>query len=288
MEKDDFNTRRLIGKGAFSFVYCAQHKETGVKYATKRLKDKENFEEGLREGLREAEMLQSLDHEHIIKCYGWIKESLWLVLEYVKGCDLYQLVQDTEDNCTYIAENIVHKYFTQILSAVAYLHSKAIVHRDINAANIIINTKTQQAKLVDFGFAITIKPRVNDCETMTEFKTDNYELLQKICGTVYYVAPEIIKLAKPEFGVSNGYEFAIDMWSLGITLHLLLTRDYPFPTNNYSTVYKCVTQGKLSLAVHRLSDPARTFIKQLLVVNPQERITASNALLSEWIIKPPQ
>ena len=108
-----------------------------------------------------------------------------------------------------VTENLGRTIFKQIVSAIAYLHSKKIAHRDIKLENILIN-KHKQIKLIDFGFALKLE----------KGGTSNQHL-----GTPAYLAPEIIKK-------TNYDPLKSDIWTLGILLFILMNGCKPFSGND--------------------------------------------------------
>jgi serine/threonine protein kinase len=152
------------------------------------------------------------------------------------------------------------------------LHSKGFVHRDIKPENILIDSHGV-VKLSDLGLAGEISHGL---------------LLRTICGTPEFFAPEIILMAKPELGSrkSEGYEFAVDVWALGVTLYFMLSGKYPFQSPERNGIYKVIVRGIFnfrSRGFERSSPQVLEFIQQLLVVNPEKRIKADKALVCSWL-----
>lgn len=154
---------------------------------------------------REAAIHPTLDHPSIIKCYFCAEEeqAIVMVQEYVPDGSLL----DYYAKRRVLLEFEVRSLTQQLVSAIAYLHGKGIVHRDIKADNILIFADTQVIKLADFGFADTIKP---DSPYFTNFP-----------GTLAYSPPEVL-MGRPHLGPPR------DMWSLGVLVYILLTGRYPF------------------------------------------------------------
>jgi serine/threonine protein kinase len=130
------------------------------------------------------------------------------VLEYLAGGDLFEYLSKREFKITEDrARSIAH----QIASALFYLHSYGIVHRDIKLENILLmeDTDSSQIKLVDFGLSKMLGPG--------DTSTDPY-------GTLAYVAPEVL-MQKP-------YRFKVDNWSLGIIVYVMLSGMLPFDSDS--------------------------------------------------------
>ena len=123
-----------------------------------------------------------------------------------------------------LPEDLVKAIFGQIVSAVAYMHSKWVAHRDLKLENILINQNEKQIKLIDFGFATKCKKG---------------EKLSTHCGTPHYMDPD---LAKKE----SYYGHAADVWALGVILFMLLTGRLPFFAEFEQDLYRKIIAGKYS------------------------------------------
>lgn len=197
-EVGNYHIVKLIGKGSFGKVYLAYHKLTHVKVVLKTgSKTDPNV-------VREVMFHKNFHYEHITKLFEIIvtENTVWMVLEYCSGNELYEhLIQMGR-----ISQKETIRLFAQVCSAVYYTHSMRCVHRDLKLENILLDCNGN-AKLTDFGFA-------RDCSTKT--------LLETICGTTAYMAPELIE-NKPHY---DGYK--IDVWALGIMLYTMLAGFMPF------------------------------------------------------------
>ncbi|KAK7205163.1 serine/threonine protein kinase [Myxozyma melibiosi] len=193
----NYRISRMIGKGSFGKVYLATHKLTGTKVV---LKSAEKSDLNL---AREIHHYRQLLHPHIARLYEVvITETLvWLVLEYCPGDELYTYVLRHGR----LSTDQVQRIFAQLCGAVAYIHTKNIVHRDLKLENILMD-KHDRVKLCDFGFTRECEPK---------------RLLQTFCGTICYAAPEMV-LGEKYHGQ------AVDVWALGIILYALLCGELPF------------------------------------------------------------
>ena len=138
-----------IGKGSFSRVYKAECKATGkilaIKCTQKNVKTP-HVSEQLK---TEVDILQSLDHPHIIKCWDYYEDNTYqfLLLDYCEKGDLKKVLQ------TYtMTEPEVCYYFKQLVAAVYYMNNRHVIHRDITPSNILLTNK-RCIKLIDFGLA---------------------------------------------------------------------------------------------------------------------------------------
>jgi serine/threonine protein kinase len=266
---DQIDLRRTLGDGTTSTVHYAIHVATKKPLAIKMVINKKDYGDATQ---KEARLLQELKHEHIVSCYGIFETmiAIYMVLEYCGDKDLYWVLDQLEDSR--LDEDRAKRYCSQILSALVYLHGMLIAHRDIKPENILIDSN-DNVKLVDFGFA----ERVGKEGGLTQS-----------CGTEQFLAPEIIRVARPELGYNiKSFGLEVDMWALGISLYVMLTGYFPFEASSSSRdkLQKYIAKGHIELNYEQfleLSDHAKALIKRLLVCNPSDRLTASNALSDPW------
>lgn len=192
-----------IGFGGLSTTRKCYHKMTKEVRAVKVTK-KEDLEYGERNKLlAEIEILKELDHPSIARVIDIYedKKKFYFVQEYLAGGGLFDsLIQNV--GFTEYASAVIIK---QLLSAVAYLHSKNIAHRDIKPENILFcSNDALNVKLLDFG---------------NSRKMGENEGMQGVYGTAYYVSPEVLK---------GKYNEKCDVWSVGVILYMLLSGNPPF------------------------------------------------------------
>ena len=152
----------------------------------------------------------------------------------------------------------------QLLSAVAYCHSKNVVHRDLKPENLLLDSEDKDAtlKVIDFG--------------TSHIFDSGYKIYGSI-GTPLYIAPEVL---------SGYYTEKCDIWSCGVILYVLLSGIQPFQASNRSELFKKISQGayKLSGSSWRsISREAKDLIRKMLVINPNERYSAIEALNHPWM-----
>jgi len=135
-----------------------------------------------------------------------IDGNLFLYLEYIPGGSLGDLIR----NFGPLSEKLIKIYIRQILKGLQYLHSKGIVHRDIKAANVLLDT-CGTVKLSDFGCSGQI--------SLSSSHSEN-ELLNSIKGSIPWMAPEVICQSK--------YGCKADIWSLGCLIIELKTGKSPW------------------------------------------------------------
>ncbi|PBK77479.1 kinase-like protein [Armillaria solidipes] len=191
----------LIGKGSYGRVYLGCNANTGEIIAVKQVElPKKQFEQTnqqmeMANALKfESETLKDLDHPHIVRYLGYEEspESLNIFLEYVPGGTIESCLSQHGR----FSEGLTKSFTSQILEGLEYLHCRGIIHRDLKAANILVD-HLGICKISDFG----ISKRVDQLEAAranTGMK-----------GTVFWMAPEVVS---PK---SGGYDVKVDIWSVG-------------------------------------------------------------------------
>ncbi|XP_036305467.1 serine/threonine-protein kinase TAO3 isoform X3 [Pipistrellus kuhlii] len=208
--------------------------------------------------LKEVKFLRQLKHPNTIEYKGcYLKEhTAWLVMEYCLGSasDLLEVHKKPLQEVEIAA--ITHG----ALQGLAYLHSHALIHRDIKAGNILL-TEPGQVKLADFGSASMASPA------------------NSFVGTPYWMAPEVI-LAMDE----GQYDGKVDIWSLGITCIELAERKPPlFNMNAMSALYHIAQNDSPTLQSNEWTDSFRIFVDYCLQKIPQERPTSAELLRHDFV-----
>eukprot|EP01130_Rhizamoeba_saxonica_P001279 TRINITY_DN1115_c0_g1_i2.p1 TRINITY_DN1115_c0_g1~~TRINITY_DN1115_c0_g1_i2.p1 ORF type:complete len:261 (-),score=51.51 TRINITY_DN1115_c0_g1_i2:26-808(-) len=223
--------------------------------------------------MREVDILKGVSHPNIIKYFDIVdtEDFLYIVLELATGGELFDnLVKHGAYD-----ERSAKVCFKQMLEAVHYLHQQNIAHRDLKPENILL-TDTGQIKITDFGLA-----RI----------AEKASIMTTLCGTPQYVAPEIISLGmsanSSDTIKSSGYGQAVDMWSLGVILYILLSGFPPFEDEDRMNLYRSIQNGHYTFPQDYwddISEEARDLIGNLLLTNPKQRISAQDALAHPWIV----
>ena len=274
---DHYEIKSLLGEGTSGHVYHGINKETGKDWAVKIIPTKnlsllahatnnKGGKGGANELTKEAEMLRSLRHPHIIHLEDIFADNkrLFLVMELSSGGDLFDRIVKKKSYPEHEAKIVM----TQILQAMAYLHERNIAHRDIKPENILLVNKQSDVdvKLTDFGLAK---------------KVDESSKLKTFCGTPQYFAPEVLQRRGTVKGAGT-YSLAADMWSLGVILFVLLEGNYPFNENTLSQQISSAQYSFQAPIWKRISSEAKDLIRQLLVIDPTSRLTAQQALQCKW------
>jgi len=254
---DFFQLDTVLGEGV-SVVKKGINKKTAQEVAIKILSTKIINREKIK---NEAEVMQiMIGHPNIVKFYESINSGTetFLVMELVRGCDLFDFLKFYEK----ISESVVGNILYQSLQAVEFIHSKGFAHCDLKLENILIDFKSQKIKITDFDFARKVP------FTPTQ-----------INGTLQYMAPEVL--------LSKTYDFSVDIWSLGVMVYKMLCGHYPFTNRRFNQDSLCrVLTGKFDFHFRKwknVSQNCKDFIQKTLVVDPKQRPTSSQLLKHPWV-----
>ena len=253
-----YDLEKTIGTGGFAKVKLATHVFTGEKVAIK-IMDKTALGDDLPRVKLEVEALKTLLHQHICRLYQVIETEshYFMVIEYCSGGELFDHIVEKNR----LSETESRKFFRQIVSAVAYLHSLGYAHRDLKPENVLLD-KEENLKLIDFG--LCAKPK-NGIESH----------LQTSCGSPTYAAPELI-LGRKYLGSE------VDIWSMGVLLYALLCGFLPFDDNSIDRLYGRILSGKYD-EPGWLSNSSKKLIRAMLQIDPKKRITIQQLCKHPWI-----
>ncbi|XP_051062787.1 putative sperm motility kinase W [Phodopus roborovskii] len=258
MEEDilekDFKMLLSLGSGSFGEVKLACHLPTHTRVAVKVLEKSIN---SVADISSEVNILQSVEHRNIVRFFHMIDTltTTYMIMEYVAGIDLESCVRAA--GC--LEEEEARPLFQQVVSAVYFLHQRHIVHRDIKLENILLDA-AGNAKLCDFGMAT---------------KVTEGQMLEEICGSLLYWAPEILA-RKPYDGMAG------DMWSLGVVLYVLVTGHFPYVEITPDGMHRLITTTMCPIP-HHLSKSCHIILARLLMVPTWYRITIRQLVERPWL-----
>ncbi|RHZ62655.1 non-specific serine/threonine protein kinase [Aspergillus thermomutatus] len=249
----NYTLGRLIGKGSFGKVYLASHKLTNGSKVVLKSSSREDTNLP-----REIHHHRQFLHPHIARLYEVIvtEKLVWLVLEYCPGDELYNYLLRHGP----LPIDKARRIFTQLVGAVAYVHSRSCVHRDLKLENILLD-KHENVKLCDFGFTREYEGKAS--------------YLQTFCGTICYSAPEMLK----------GEKYAgekVDVWSLGIILYALLAGELPFDEDDDQVTKKRILTEE-PVFNHKFPDDAKALINLLLSKRPLIRPSLADILAHPFL-----
>ncbi|XP_077613448.1 PAS domain-containing serine/threonine-protein kinase isoform X2 [Crocuta crocuta] len=214
-----YSTLSPLGSGAFGFVWTAVHRE------------------------------QNKEVVDVFENQGFFQ----LVMEkHGSGLDLFAFI----DRHPSLDEPLASYIFRQLVSAVGYLRSKGIIHRDIKDENIVI-AEDFTIKLIDFGSAAYL---------------EEDRLFHTFCGTIEYCAPEVL-MGNPYKGPE------LEMWSLGVTLYTLIFEENPF----------CELEETMEAVIrppYLVSEDLMNLMSGLLQPIPEQRTTLEKLVTDPWVTQP--
>jgi len=255
----DYKCITILGNGSMGSIQLARDKRNGQKYAMKSIIMSRITEEFIQELRNEISILKSLFHPNIVKAYETFEDKIGnisILMELCSGGNLRRRQPYSEK----AAANIIKK----ILSAVAYMHSKNIIHRDIKFENIMFesNSPDAEVKLIDFGLSSKYQ--------------EEQPYMSGVVGTLTTMAPEVFK---------KKYTNATDIWSIGVVCYELVSCQKPFISTDMKSIVRKITRGEYSLSGRvwdRKSKEGKDFISKLLIVDPQKRLGAKEAGNEPW------
>jgi protein-serine/threonine kinase len=250
-ELSSFDFKELIAVGSYGKVFRAIHVCTGKQYALKviRKAKMQNPFYAFKHLHMELQIIPSLNHPFIAKCYGIIRTTSHVVIveEYISGGELYYHIQKNS-----LSEEQTLFFAAEIVVVLEYLQQNGILFRDLKPENIMLDPRGH-IKFIDFGLA-TIASSQNIKERV---------FTKTFCGTAEYLAPEILD--------SHYYGFAVDIWALGCIIFECITRHPPFYNKNQAIMFSNIKTSRVPIPDHCSAE-----LKDLL-----------NALLcKDWRLRP--
>ncbi|XP_058795036.1 serine/threonine-protein kinase fused [Phymastichus coffea] len=242
---ENYEMLKQVGEGSFGQVFKARRRGDNAIVAFKVTRKKGRTDKELVSLRRECEVQKELNHPNIIRMFDSFEtDSKFIVItEYVEK-ELYDIVVKagrlSEERSQVIACDLV--------SALHYLHTRRILHRDLKPQNVLVDT-SGVAKLCDFGFARLMSQEIH--------------VLRSVKGTPLYMAPELID--------ELPYDHKVDLWSLGCIVYELVSGVPPFQTTSMRYLVSMVRQADIKWPEH-ISDNCRSFLQGLLQKDPTKRL----------------
>ncbi|XP_075377183.1 serine/threonine-protein kinase SIK2 isoform X3 [Mycteria americana] len=253
-----YDIEGTLGKGNFAVVKLARHRITRSEVAIKIIDKSQLDAVNLEKIYREVQIMKMLDHPHIIKLYQVMetKSMLYLVTEFAKNGEIFDYLASHGR----LSESEARRKFWQILSAVEYCHGRKIVHRDLKAENLLLDSN-MNIKIADFGFGNFYK---------------SGEPLTTWCGSPPYAAPEVFE--------GQQYEGPqLDIWSMGVVLYVLVCGALPFDGPTLPTLRQRVLEGRFRIP-YFMSEECEHLIRRMLVLDPSKRLTIAQIKEHKWML----
>jgi len=250
----------VIGKGSFSQVLRVKHRVTGEYYAVKLVSSDSDF------GAvnNELSILSRVQHAFVIRLEEVFRgtSKLFIVMEMASGGEMYDRVVSKGR----YSETEARQAVRMLLNGLAYLHSLRITHRDLKPENLLYSDPRPEARLLitDFGLA--------------HQGTSAGEKMTDTCGTPEYIAPETL-LRVP-------YTEKVDMWAVGVITYILMSGIMPFDDDCRSRLYTSIITANYVYYPQYWSgsELAKQFVDSLLETNPEQRLSAVDALRHDWVL----
>ncbi|XP_032995246.1 cyclin-dependent kinase 3 isoform X1 [Lacerta agilis] len=290
--QDVFQKVEKIGEGTYGVVYKAKNKQTGQLVALKKIRLDSETEGVPSTAIREISLLKELKHPNIVRLLDVVhsQKKLYLVFEYLNQ-DLKKYMDSSRTG--ELPLSLVKSYLYQLLQGVSFCHSHRVIHRDLKPQNLLIN-EMGAIKLADFGLARAFG---------VPLRTYTHEVV-----TLWYRAPEILLGCK-------FYSTAVDIWSIGCIFAEMVTRKALFPGDSeidqlfriFRTLgtptessWPGVTQlpdykgnfpkwprKDMKVLIPNLDRDGRDLLMQLLLYDPNRRISAKAALTHQYFWQAP-
>ncbi|XP_061659818.1 serine/threonine-protein kinase 36-like isoform X3 [Syngnathoides biaculeatus] len=243
---DSYHVLAQVGQGSFGRVHKGMKKFTGQVVALKFMPKMGRSTKELQSLKKEIDIMSNLQHPNIVKLFDSFETETEVVVvtEYAEG-QLFQIIEADGS----LPESQVCEIACQLVSALYYLHSRRILHRDMKPQNILFD-KNGVVKLCDFGFA-----RAMSVSTM---------VVTSIKGTPLYMSPELVA-EKP-------YDHTADLWALGCILYEIHTGLPPFCADSIFHLGQLIVGDPIQWP-KSMSSTCMSFLKGLLIKDPQKRLS---------------
>jgi len=284
----DFESLKVIGRGAFGEVRLVQKVDTGQMYAMKIMRKVDMLEKEQVAHVRaERDVLAEADNPWVVKMFYSFQDStnLYLIMEFLPGGDMMTLLMKRDT----LSEDESRFYMAECVLAIDSIHRLGFIHRDIKPDNLLLDAGGH-IKLSDFGLATGLKKAhrtefyrdlsvsdyakeaspandaANSKSRAATWKNNRRQLAYSTVGTPDYIAPEVF--------LHKGYTGQCDYWSLGVIMYEMLIGYPPFCSENAQDTYRKVMTWKENLIYPPevpISNNARSLISRL-VCNVDDRL----------------
>ncbi|KAJ8409047.1 hypothetical protein AAFF_G00240680 [Aldrovandia affinis] len=248
-----------IGEGSTGVVYIAREKHGGRQVAVKMM---DLCRQQRRELLfNEVVIMRDYQHRNVVEMYksALVEEELWVIMEYLQGGALTDIVSETR-----LDEEQIATVCEAVLQALAFLHAQGVIHRDIKSDSILL-TLEGEIKLSDFGFCAQISKDIPKRKSMV--------------GTPYWMAPEVI--SKIPYGTE------VDVWSMGIMVVEMVDGEPPYFDETPVGAMKRLRDEPSPTVrnVHKISPVLKDFLECMLTREPQQRASAAELLEHPFLLQ---
>ncbi|XP_056624793.1 serine/threonine-protein kinase PAK 6 [Triplophysa dalaica] len=248
-----------IGEGSTGVVCIAREKHSGRVVAVKMMDLRRQQRRELL--FNEVVIMRDYQHRNVVEMFksALVEEELWVIMEYLQGGALTNIVSETR-----LSEEQIATVCEAVLQALAYLHSQGVIHRDIKSDSILLSLDGR-IKLSDFGFCAQISKDIPKRKSLV--------------GTPYWMAPEVI--SKSPYGTE------VDVWSLGIMVVEMVDGEPPYFSETPVAAMKRL-RDELAPTVrnlHQVSPVLKDFLDRMLTRDPMERASATDLLEHPFLLQ---
>ncbi|KAL9310336.1 putative calcium-dependent protein kinase 19 CAMK-CDPK family [Arabidopsis thaliana] len=189
------------------------------------------------------------------------RQSVHLVMELCEGGELFDKITKRG----HYSEKAAAEIIRSVVKVVQICHFMGVIHRDLKPENFLLSSKDEASsmlKATDFGVSVFI---------------EEGKVYEDIVGSAYYVAPEVLK---------RNYGKAIDIWSAGVILYILLCGNPPFWAETDKGIFEEILRGEIDFESEpwpSISESAKDLVRNMLKYDPKKRFTAAQVLEHPWI-----
>uniref|UniRef100_A0A3Q3VP40 non-specific serine/threonine protein kinase n=1 Tax=Mola mola TaxID=94237 RepID=A0A3Q3VP40_MOLML len=248
-----------IGEGSTGVVCIATEKHSGRQVAVKMMDLRRQQRRELL--FNEVVIMRDYQHRNVVEMFksALVEEELWVIMEYLQGGALTNIVSETR-----LSEEQIATVCEAVLQALAYLHSQGVIHRDIKSDSILL-TLDGRVKLSDFGFCAQISKDIPKRKSLV--------------GTPYWMAPEVI--SKSPYGTE------VDIWSMGIMVVEMVDGEPPYFSETPVAAMKRLRDEVAPTVrnVSQISPVLKDFLDRMLTRDPLERASATDLLEHPFLLQ---
>uniref|UniRef100_A0A8C2ZS63 non-specific serine/threonine protein kinase n=1 Tax=Cyclopterus lumpus TaxID=8103 RepID=A0A8C2ZS63_CYCLU len=248
-----------IGEGSTGVVCIATEKHSGRQVAVKMMDLRRQQRRELL--FNEVVIMRDYQHRNVVEMFksALVEEELWVIMEYLQGGALTNIVSETR-----LSEEQIATVCEAVLQALAYLHSQGVIHRDIKSDSILL-TLDGRVKLSDFGFCAQISKDIPKRKSLV--------------GTPYWMAPEVI--SKSPYGTE------VDVWSMGIMVVEMVDGEPPYFSETPVAAMKRLRDELAPTVrnVSQISPVLKDFLDRMLTRDPLERASATDLLEHPFLLQ---
>jgi len=270
--QDVYMTGRKLGEGSFGAVYEVAHRSNESTIRVCKVIQKSSADKAKTSHQRVREefaVLKRLDHPHVVRIFEDFEDErcFYLVMEPCRGGDLLEAVKNPMTRDAQQWEQWCAKVMQHTLSAVAYCHSKGVMHKDLKPENVMMASPRKapledlHVVVVDFGLAQWLSSEGRGTE---------------IAGTPPFMSPEVW---------AGNFSKSCDIWSAGVMLFFMLSGTYPFMAKRLEDFKELVQKQPDWSRIGGASSEAQYICFYMLCKNEAERPAAQELLSNSWFVQ---